>query len=155
MTRMQSFRPSFRTPGGAGRSPYTWRPDPCLFIEFQECFYTKSVRLRWHNLPGLASLGDDAMIEIDSQPGGTPLDPAFFDDVADVIFHWLSFYSGFDREAIHAAFRVNVCTPSDKIPNKAPGRCFIEVAPVPQSRDLPFMLIALRDNGASIKPTLH
>jgi hypothetical protein len=121
------------------------RPEPCLDLELQERFLGRKVPTRFWQRPGEHGFGDETAVLLGLGAERPELDARFLGDVRTVVYNWLVFWSAFGRQEIKAAFRVE--------PGEA-GASF-EVRPVDGNVDVPFILAALRRNGASLKPTLH
>ena len=122
------------------------RPEPCLDLELQDRFFGRKVPTRFWQRAGERGFGEEPAVVIGLGAERAALDARFLGDVRAVIYNWMGFWSAFRRHEIRAAFRVE--------PGEEPGTVF-EVRPVEGNVDVPFILAALRRNGASLKPTLH
>lgn len=120
------------------------RPDPCLELELLEYFSGRDVPLRWRQDPGLPQLSDQPLVRLGR--GGRRLEPAFFEDAVELIFAWITFWSGYDPSVVHGAFRVEIL----RLPEEA-----IEIQPDPDDPNSCFILLSLMEVGASLRPTLH
>lgn len=122
------------------------RPESCLDLELQERFLGRKVPTRFWQRPGEPGFSEEPAVLLGVAAERPPLDLRFLGDVRTVVYNWLTFWSAFGRQEIKAAFRVE---PGDETGS------FFEVRPVEGNVDVPFILAALRRNGASLKPTLH
>lgn len=121
------------------------RPEPCLDLELQDRFFGRKVPTRFWQRPE-RGFGEEEAVLLGLGVDRPALDARFLSDVRAVVYNWLVFWSAFRRHEIRAAFRIE--------PGEEGGASF-EVRPVEGNVDVPFILAALRRNGACLKPTLH